>query len=100
MRKNSNSRQLLNFLRGKSTFTFLLKLFSIKWKKDHNYYILTTKYINTNIEASYILMYNIVYICATIYKQSKSNKKRYFYMMEIDLKSRKSKFKLYKFNYR
>jgi hypothetical protein len=58
-------------------------------KKDHNYYILTTKYVNTDIKVSYILMCNIVYICATIYKQLRSNKKIYFYMVEIDSKIKK-----------
>jgi hypothetical protein len=38
-----------------------------------------TKYVNTGIETSYILICNIVHICTTIYIQSRSNKKIFLY---------------------
>jgi hypothetical protein len=41
------------------------------------------KYINTNIEASCILMQNVAYTCATVSNQSKSKKYIYFYLIEI-----------------
>jgi hypothetical protein len=49
------------------------------------YYILKTEYINTstNIEASYILMWNVAHICAIVSNQSKSKKDVYFYLVEI-----------------
>jgi hypothetical protein len=55
----------------------------MKWKKDYDYYIFKTKHINTNIEASCILMQNVAHNCAIISNQSKSKKDIYFYLVEI-----------------
>jgi hypothetical protein len=42
-----------------------------------------TKHINTNIEASCILMRNVAHICTIVSNQSKSKKDVYFYSVEI-----------------
>jgi hypothetical protein len=55
----------------------------MKWKENHNYYILKTEHINTNIEASYILMQNVTHTCAIVSNQSRSKKDVYFYLVEI-----------------
>jgi hypothetical protein len=90
VQKCSKNGHLLDHLSNKSTFTFLLNLFSLEWKKNHNYYIFSTEYINTDIDTSYILMYNISHTCAIIYMQFRGSKnKTYLYMVEIDPKFKK-----------
>jgi hypothetical protein len=65
--------------------------------KFHNYYILKTEHINTDIEVSCTLMRNVTHICATVSNQSKSKKDIYFYLVEIasEIKEKESLSNLY-----
>ena len=77
----------MNHLRGKSTFMFLLNSFSLEWKEGHDYYILSTEHVNTDIDASCILMRNIPHTCATVYMQSRGSKnKTWSYIVQIEPK--------------
>jgi hypothetical protein len=55
----------------------------MKWKENHDYYILKTEHVNTDIEPSCILMRNVAHTCATVSNQSRSKKDVYFYLVEI-----------------
>jgi hypothetical protein len=61
----------------------------MKWTENYNYYILKTEHINTNIEASCILMRNVAQLVQQFPINQNPKKDIYFYLVEIAPENKK-----------